>query len=259
MRQPRFEEDSRLSLRELRILLALWRYRSNETGLSHPKQATLVSQLKIDRKDLQQALKNLIALGWLTVERRRIGRSWINHYLIQETPLNLNPIERPKKAPKPEAVSGGVKHRPVQGGETPPSYNTSYYGTKIIELIKRENSVKTQPSRVQYPEAFRSLWDRWRQGANRRAGDKQQAYRAYQKLLAEGWSDREIRVAIDHYMAECLHDEVSTKDMERFLRTGLIDQYQDEPVLKDRKPQSPQKDLPKNAIDYADFARRRQG
>lgn len=124
--------DSRLSLRQMRVLIALFSCRNRSTNLINPKRERLamLTGLRVDR--ITEVTSDLVKLGWL-VKVGNGGRSSPNHYQIT-TPEHLtealchatNKTKEPAITP-PDLVSyeetppeTGSKNPPDLGGKTHP-------------------------------------------------------------------------------------------------------------------------------------------
>jgi DNA-binding MarR family transcriptional regulator len=270
-RVPRFEEDLRLTLRELRVLLALWRYRDNKTGKAWPAQKKLAEDLEMDSRHVKRSLNHLVQLGWIEVTKD--GRK--NIYTLFQEPSHHEEIERPKAPSKPAQKhqekqpekgadltlsfdNRGPNEPPHRGPNEPPTLIYTYMNYKN-ELNKTSLSGPDgAKNRTNYPDEFQALWDWYRGEVQWTPGKKSGAYRAYVKACKR-FSHEEVQTALQHYLLELQHYGQRNQHLSTFLNDldGIGD-YQDAPELKGQpaEPQAPEEAAP--VIDFAAYARRRQ-
>lgn len=271
MKLPKFEQDLRLTLRELRVLLALWRYRNGKTGKAWPAQKKLAEDLDMHLRHVKMILNHLTRLGWIEVTKD--GRK--NVYTLPLEPSHHEDIERPKAPSKP-----AQKHQEKQPEKG--TYLTPYFDnrgpnesphrgpnespTLIYTFMNLKNELKNTSlsgldgakNRTDYPETFQALWDWYREEVNWTPGKKSAAYRSYVKACKR-FSHEEVQTALQHYLEELKHYGQRNQHLSTFLNDldGIGD-YQDAPALKG-EPVQPEATEPAPIIDFAAYARRRQG
>jgi hypothetical protein len=116
---PEWVLDADISDAALRLYAVLLRY-GQTSGQRMPSRAVLAARLRKRSKDsVDRALKELVRVGAVVVERRRDGNlNLTNRYIVRSTPPHRRPepTEAPDAKGRTDTAVGGVEATTAKGG-----------------------------------------------------------------------------------------------------------------------------------------------
>jgi len=135
-------EDSRLTLREIRVLMALYAHRNpRSTNVVFPSRERIAAMTGFSITRVSAITKRLAAAGWL-VKDGSGGRSRATRYTLAETVPELGTV--PKSETVPDLDENGTRIGLLNGTQIG-------YGHRIDQLIDQEYTNTSPPTPASIP------------------------------------------------------------------------------------------------------------
>ena len=182
--------DQRLTLQQMRVLVALYTFRNRNTEMAHPTREEIRERTGMALSKISTATSDLERLGWLT-KTGNGGRSQATRYRVHvpETAPNsvtvTEPVTVPKQVTVPESVTvtESAPNPSRIGNETVPESGRGKEQT--IQTITNKKTVRVTAPAFCLPDWInKSHWDAWHSTAKRKNASPAQKQMAVDKLTA---------------------------------------------------------------------------
>ena len=193
--------DQRLTLQQMRVLVALYTFRNRNTEMAHPTREEIRERTGMALSKISTATSDLERLGWLT-KTGNGGRSQATRYRVhvpETAPSSVTatkPVTATERVTVPESVTvtKSALNPSRIGNETVPESGRGKEQT--IQTITNKKTVRVTAPTFVLPEWINeSHWDAWHSTAKRKNASPAQKQMAVEKL--DDWRQQ----GIDHALA----------------------------------------------------------
>ena len=182
--------DQRLTLQQMRVLVALYTFRNRNTEMAHPTREEIRERTGMALSKISTATSDLERLGWLT-KTGNGGRSQATRYRVhvpETAPSSVTatkPVTVTERVTVPESVTvtESALNPSRIGNETVPESGRGKEQT--IQTITNKKTVRVTAPTFALPDWInKSHWDAWHSTAKRKNASPAQKQMAVDKLAA---------------------------------------------------------------------------
>lgn len=180
--------DPRLTLQQMRVLIALYTFRDKNTELARPTREEISERTGMALSKISTATTDLERLGWLTKVGNG-GRSQATRYHVHVPQTITEPVTVTEQAPIPEQVTVTESETVTEsarngyriGNETVPESGRGKEQT--IQTRTDQKKKRASASTFELPDWInKTHWDAWHSCAKRKKASDAQKQMAVDKL-----------------------------------------------------------------------------